>query len=175
MAEAMAAEGARVTGIDVADAVVPVARLHAVQSGLAIDYQQGSAEAWAKSRGAIYDIVTCMELVEHVPDPGSLVRACAALVRPGGDLFLATVNRTWLAYLLVIVASEHVLKIVRRGTHQYGKFVRPQELAVFGRQAGLKLANLSGLRYVPWIGHVRLCRDTRMNYLMHFKKPGSRG
>ena len=175
MAEGMAAEGARVTGIDAAAAVLAVARLHANQSGLAIEYRQGSTETWAASHREAYDIVTCMELVEHVPDPVSLVRACAALVRPGGDLFLATVNRTWLAYLLVIVASEYVFKIVRRGTHQYDKFVRPQELAAFGRQAGLVLANLSGLRYVPWIGHVRLCKDTRMNYLMHFQKPGSRG
>ena len=141
-----------------------------MESGLEIDYQQRSAEQWAACHEGRYDVVTCMELLEHVPDPGSLVSACGRLVKPGGDLFFATVNRTLLSRMLVIWAAENVFGIVRKGTHRHNKFIRPDELEQWGRQAGLELADLSGVRYIPYIGIVGLCKDVAMNYLMHFKK-----
>ncbi len=171
LAEAMAREGAIVTGIDMVGEALKVARRHAEVSGLKIDYREGTAEEWARDRGGEYDRVTCMELVEHVPDPASLVHACARLARPGGDIFFATVNRTPLAYLLVIVAAEYLMGIVRKGTHRYKKFVRPEELKRWGEEAGLKTAHLSGLRYLPVVGYARLCANVQMNYMMHFKKP----
>jgi 2-polyprenyl-6-hydroxyphenyl methylase / 3-demethylubiquinone-9 3-methyltransferase len=171
LAEAMAARGARVTGIDRVAAALAAAATHAGAKGLRINYRHATAEAWAQGHAGQYDIVTCMELVEHVPDPARLVRACAQLVRPGGHLFFATVNRTWQARLLVIWVSEYVLGIVRKGTHAHARFVRPDELSRWGRQTGLVLAHLTGLRYLPFIGYVRLCKSTAMNYLMHFVRP----
>lgn len=173
LAEGMARDGAVVTGIDMVGEALAAAKRHAEDSGLAIDYRQGTAEGWAEEHGGEYDRVTCMELVEHVPDPASLVSACARLARPGGQLFFATVNRTPLAYLLVILAAEYVMGIVRKGTHRYDKFVRPGELKQWGRQAGLETVHLSGLRYIPVIGYARLCASVQMNYLMHFQKPVS--
>ncbi len=169
LSEAMARFGARVTGIDMATEAVSVARRHAEGSGVHIDYQQASAESWRETHRQTYDVVTCMELIEHVPDPASLVKACAELARPGGDIFFATVNRTPLSYLLVILAAEHVLGLVRKGTHHYARFVRPQELTQWGTAPGLRRADLSGLRYIPFLGIARLSRDVRMNYMMHFK------
>ena len=171
LAEAMAREGAAVTGIDMVGEALTVAKRHAEGNGLRVEYREGTAEDWSSLHSGEYDRVTCMELVEHVPNPASLVRACARLVRPGGDIFFATVNRTPLAYLLVIVAAEYLMGIVRKGTHRYDKFVRPEELQGWGRQAGLKMAHLSGLRYLPVVGYARLCASVQMNYLMHFKKP----
>ncbi len=173
LAEAMAARGARVTGIDMVTSSLSVAKIHARRSRVHVAYRQGTAEAWARTYPETYDIVTCMELVEHVPEPASIVRACSRLLRPGGDLFFATVNRTWLARLLVIWASEYLLGIVRKGTHTYRKFVQPQELAQWGRHSGLTVENLSGLRYIPFFGHTALCNSTKMNYLMHLKKKGT--
>lgn len=170
LAEAMAAQNARVTGIDMVAATLAVADAHAVENGLAIDYQHATAEEWAIQHGAQYDVVTCMELVEHVPDPARLMQACGQLVRPGGDIFFATVNRTWLARLLVIWVSEYLLGIVRKGTHTYDRFVRPQELIQCGAQAGLAIQGVSGLRYLPFFGYAALCKGTAMNYLVHFKK-----
>jgi 2-polyprenyl-6-hydroxyphenyl methylase/3-demethylubiquinone-9 3-methyltransferase len=170
LAEAMATEGARVTGIDMAADTLAVARHHAWQRGLSIDYRLETAEAWAGRQAGRYDVVTCMELVEHVPRPAQLVAACAALVRPGGDVFFATVNRTLPARILVIWLAEYVFGIVPRGTHAYGKFVRPGELARAGGRAGLAVCNLSGLRYLPWIGYAALCRGPMVNYLMHLKR-----
>lgn len=169
LAEAMAAKGARVVGIDMVPAAIAVAKTHADQSNLSIDYQQSTAEDWAQKHREGYDIVTCMELIEHVPDPAQLVRACAQLVRPGGDLFFATVNRTLLARLLVIWASEYLFGIVRKGTHTYHRFVRPQELLNWGQEAGLTPSNVTGLRYIPFWGYTKLCNNTLMNYLVHFK------
>ena len=171
LAESMAAQGAQVTGIDMVKAVLDVAQEHSLKNGHAIDYQWGTAEDWCRNHGPRYDIVTCMELVEHVPRPADLIRACSALVRPGGALFISTVNRTWLSRLLIIGLSEYVLGIVRKGTHEYHKFVRPHELARWARQAGLEQDDLSGLRYLPWVGYASLCRSTTMNYMMHFHKP----
>jgi 2-polyprenyl-6-hydroxyphenyl methylase/3-demethylubiquinone-9 3-methyltransferase len=170
LAEAMARQSAKVTGIDMVPEALAVARQHAALADLRLDYQAGSAEEWAQAHPAAYDVVTCMELVEHVPDPASLVAACAQLARPGGDIFFATVNRTPLAGLLVIGVAEYVLGIVRKGTHRYGKFVRPYELIAWGAAAGLSLGGLTGLRYLPFVGHARLCRSVTMNYMIHFKK-----
>lgn len=170
LSEAMARLDARVTGIDMVAAALSVARMHAAANVLEIEYRQGSAEQWARKSPAAFDVVTCMELVEHVPDPAGLVRSCAELLRPGGDLFFATVNRTPLSYLLVILAAEHLLGIVPKGTHDYEKFVRPAELKRWGEAAGLAIMDLSGVRYIPFIGHARLCTGVTMNYMMHLKK-----
>ena len=170
LSEALAAAGARVTGIDMSARALVTAADHAAAGGLCIDYQQSSAEQWVLDHAGTYDVVTCMELVEHVPDPVSLVKACSRLVKTGGDIFFATVNRTWLARLLVIWAAEYLLGLVGRGTHRYEKFVRPDELIAWGRLAGLMPVDLSGLRYVPYFGKTSLCRDIRLNYLVHFKK-----
>ncbi len=170
LAETMAAAGASVMGIDMAAPALKVARRHAQKNGLEIAYRQSTAEAWAINNPGRYNIVTCMELVEHVPDAARLVESCCRLVCPGGDVIFATVNRTWLARLLVIWASEYLLNIVPRKTHTYAKFIRPDELIQWGRQAGLGLENLSGLRYIPFLGHAALCRQTTMNYMIHFRK-----
>jgi len=170
LSEALASCGARVTGIDMADASLAVARRHMKDSGLVIDYRQTMAEALADESPGRYDVVVCMELLEHVPRPASILDACARLVRPGGDVFFATVNRTWLAWLLVIVVAERVLGVVRKGTHDYRKLVKPEELIQWGADAGLSLENLSGLRYIPFGGHAALCSSTGMNYLIHFRK-----
>jgi 2-polyprenyl-6-hydroxyphenyl methylase/3-demethylubiquinone-9 3-methyltransferase len=173
LAEAMAAEGARVTGIDMATDTLAAARHHAGGRGLSIDYRLGTAEDWARQGGRRYDVLTCMELVEHVPRPAQLVAACGALVRPGGDVFFATVNRTLPARILVIWLAEYVFGIVPRGTHAYGKFVRPDELGRAGARAALTVCDLSGLRYLPWIGYAALCRSPLINYLMHLKRQPS--
>ena len=170
LSEALAACGGRVTAIDMAEASLAVARAHMHTSGLTIDYRRTMAESHADEKPGHYDVVVCMELLEHVPRPASILNACARLVKPGGDLFFATVNRTWLSWLLVIVAAERVLGIVRKGTHDYRKLVKPEELIQWGAAVGLNLENLSGLRYIPFGGHVALCRSTRMNYLMHFRR-----
>jgi 2-polyprenyl-6-hydroxyphenyl methylase/3-demethylubiquinone-9 3-methyltransferase len=174
LSEALAAAGARVTGIDMADASLAVARAHMQKSGLRIDYRRITAEALAERAPAGYDVVACMELLEHVPRPASIVAACARLTKPGGNLFFATVNRTWLSRLLVIMAAEYVLGIVRKGTHEYGKLVRPEELKQWALAAGLRFRELTGLRYTPFGGHAARCRSTRMNYLMHFNQSASR-
>lgn len=170
LSEAMAARGGQVTGIDMVGPALAAARKHASESGLSVDYRQSTAEAWAEDHPEAYDLATCMELVEHVPDPSGLILALAAMVRPGGDIFFATVNRTWTARLLVIWLSEYVLGIVPKGTHTYKKFVQPGELVQWGRQAGLEVRHLAGLRYLPFVGYAALCRSTAMNYVMHFKK-----
>ena len=170
LSESLASHGARVTGIDMADASLAVARMHMKDSGLEIDYRKTMAEALADENPGRYDVVVCMELLEHVPRPASILEACARLAKPGGDLFFATVNRTWLSWLLVIVAAEYMMGIVRKGTHEYKKLVKPEELMQWGERAGLSVQNLSGLRYIPLGGYAALCRSTRMNYLMHFRK-----
>jgi 2-polyprenyl-6-hydroxyphenyl methylase/3-demethylubiquinone-9 3-methyltransferase len=170
LSEALARCGGRVTGIDMAGASLAVARTHMKDSGLVIDYRQTMAEALADESPGRWDVVVCMELLEHVPRPESIIDACARLVRPGGDVFFATVNRTWLSWLLVIVAAERVMGIVRKGTHDYRKLVRPEELMRWSAGAGLRLENLSGLRYIPFGGRAALCGSTRMNYLMHCRK-----
>jgi 2-polyprenyl-6-hydroxyphenyl methylase / 3-demethylubiquinone-9 3-methyltransferase len=170
LSERLAACGARVTGIDMAEASLAVARAHMQSSGLDVDYRRTTAEAHADGYPGHYDVAVCMELLEHVPRPASIIAACARLVRPGGSVFFATVNRTWLSWLLVIVAAEYIMGIVRKGTHEYGKLVKPEEITQWGNDAGLTVENLSGLRYIPFGGHAALCRSTGMNYLMHFRR-----
>lgn len=171
LSEAMASAGASVTGIDMAAPSLDIARTHAAGQGLDIDYRRSTAEEWAGRHPGAYDVVTCMELVEHVPDPRLLVHACGRLLRPGGDLIFASVNRTWLARVLVIWMSEYVLGIVAKGTHTYDKFVRPRELVRWGEEADLMVQDISGLRYLPFVGYAALCKSTAMNYLVHLKSP----
>lgn len=170
LSEGMAAADAHVTGIDMSAEALAAAENHALAGALSIDYRQSTAEQWAVDHAGTYDVVTCMELVEHVPEPASLVNACSRLAKPGGDIYFATVNRTWLARLMVIWAAEHLFRLVAKGTHRYEKFVRPDELMAWGRHAGMTLVDLSGLRYIPYLGKTALCLDVRMNYLVHFKK-----
>lgn len=169
LSEAMAAAGANVTAIDMASPSLDVARAHAGQKGLSVNYRQSTAEAWAHQYRGCYDVVTCMELVEHVPDPRLLVHACGKLLRPGGDLIFSSVNRTWLSRMLVIWMSEYVLGIVAKGTHTYDKFVRPGQLVQWGKEVSLSMQDISGLRYLPFIGYAALCKSTAMNYLVHLR------
>jgi len=171
LSEALAAAGAQVTGIDMTESALQAARRHVQDSHLKIEYRHATAEALSEEMPNCFDVATCMELLEHVPRPASVLSACAKLVRPGGDIFLATVNRTWTAYALVVFMAENILKIVRKGTHTYKKLVRPQELAAWSAQTGLLNKNLVGYIYIPFIGTAYFSRFTKMNYLMHLQKP----
>ena len=171
LSEAMARSGAKVTGIDMAVSSLEAARTHGNQSGLKITYLQTTAEDLAKGQRDHFDIITCMELIEHVPDPRSIVHTCSALVKPNGHIFFGTINRTWLAHLFVIVLAEHVFGIVQKGTHTHKKFIKPSEMENWAQQSGMKLQNVAGLRYIPFIRYSALTRYTGMNYLMHFRKP----
>jgi 2-polyprenyl-6-hydroxyphenyl methylase/3-demethylubiquinone-9 3-methyltransferase len=171
LSEALAEAGAYVTGIDMTESALAAARRHMQTSDLHIEYRQSTVEAFAQETRDSFDAATCMELLEHVPRPASILKACAKLVKPGGDIFLATVNRTWTAYALVIYAAENLLKIIRKGTHTYQNLVRPRELAIWAANAGLVKQNLVGYIYLPIIGKAYFSRYTRMNYLMHLKKP----
>ena len=174
LAGSLAAAGAGVTGIDMSPAMLAAARRHAVKSGLSIDYRLTTAEALAEQEPAAFDAVVCLELLEHVPDPASLVAACARLVRPGGDVFFATLNRTVAARVLAVWTAEHLLGIVPKHTHDWRRFIRPAELREMAEEAGLKYMNISGLRYVPYIRWCRLTKDTSINYLGHFRKLGKK-
>jgi len=167
LAEAMAARGARVTGIDLAEKPLKVAQLHLLESGLTVEYRLAAAEALAREAPASFDVVTCMELVEHVPDPASTVKACAELVRPGGHVFFSTINRNLKSYLFAVVGAEYVLKLLPRGTHDYAKFIRPSELAAMCRAAGLQAGGITGMTYNPLTKRYALGRDTDVNYLLH--------
>jgi len=171
LSEGMAIRQARVTGIDAGNAPLEVARRHAATQGLAISYRQITAEELADSQAGSFDIVTCMELLEHVPNPASVVSACRHLVKPGGDVFFATVNRTLRAFVLAIVAAEYLLGIVKRGTHRYRRLVRPEEIDRWATRAGLVRRDLTGLQYNPVLKKKRLGGSTKVNYLMHFIRP----
>jgi len=171
LSEALAAAGADVTGIDLAPRVLEVARLHLHESGQKVDYREISAEALAAEMPAMFDAITCMELLEHVPDPGSVISACAALLKPGGCLFLSTLNRTPAAFALAIVGAEYALNLLPRGTHHYAQFIRPSELAASLRGAGLELEDLSGLAYNPLMRRARILQSTQVNYLACARKP----
>lgn len=171
LSEALAQRGAEVTGIDMGEAPLAVARLHLVESGLVIDYRHASAEELANEVPASFDIVTCMEVLEHVPDPASLVRACAQLVRPGGHLFFATINRNPKSYVFAILGAEHILKLLPKGTHDYARFIRPSELAGWARAAGLTLGEVEGMLYNPITRTFSLGRNVDVNYLLHAQKP----
>jgi 2-polyprenyl-6-hydroxyphenyl methylase/3-demethylubiquinone-9 3-methyltransferase len=171
LAEAMAQRGARVTGIDLSTKPLRVAQLHALESGAEVDYRETSAEALAADAPASFDIVTCMEMLEHVPEPVSSVRACSALARPGGWVFFSTINRNPKSFLLAIVGAEYVLRLLPRGTHEYARFIRPSELASMTRDAGLDLVEILGLTYNPLTRRFALGRDTDVNYLVACRKP----
>ena len=171
LSEALARAGARVTGIDLAQAAITTAELHALESGLAISYRLASAEAFAAEAPGRYDVVTCMEMLEHVPDPGSVVGALARLVRPGGAVFIATINRTLKGFLYAIVGAEYLLRALPRGTHEYARFLRPSEIARAARAAGLELRDVTGVGVDPLRRSFRLTTDARVNYLMHLARP----
>ena len=171
LAEAMAAEGAHVTGIDLAKQALQIARLHGHESGVKVDYECISAEDYAQQHAGQFDLVTCMELLEHVPDPASVVGACAHLVRPGGLVCFSTLNRNPQSFLLAIVAAEYLLRMVPRGTHSYEHFITPSELAAAARGAGLDVVSLSGMSYQPLTRLYSLTQDTRVNYLMAARRP----
>ena len=167
LSEGMARRGAIVTGIDLGEAPLAVARLHAEKSGVEVEYLQVLAEEIAEQRAGEYDAVTCLEMLEHVPDPSSVIRACATLVKPGGQVFFSTINRNPKAFLFAIVGAEYVLRLLPRGTHEYAKLIRPSELAGWSRDAGLDVRDTTGMTYNPVTQVYKLNRDVSVNYLMH--------
>ncbi|MFL6622381.1 MAG: bifunctional 2-polyprenyl-6-hydroxyphenol methylase/3-demethylubiquinol 3-O-methyltransferase UbiG [Sulfurifustis sp.] len=170
LAEAMAAAGARVTGIDLAEAPLAVAQLHLLESGREVDYRRVSAEDLAGERPAAYDVVTCMELLEHVPEPASTVAACATLVKPGGHVFFSTINRNLKSWLFAIVGAEYVLNLLPRGTHEYLKFIRPSELERMCRPRGLRFVDLTGMHYNPLTRRYTLGPGVDVNYIAYTRR-----
>lgn len=166
LAEGMAARGASVTGIDLSDKALAVARLHLYESNLSVDYRHQSAESLAEEMPAAFDAVTCMEMLEHVPDPGSIVRACATLVKPGGNVFFSTLNRNPKSYLFAVIGAEYILNLLPRGTHDYAKFIKPSELSRECRRSGLEVRELIGMSYNPLTKVYSLGQDTDVNYLI---------
>jgi len=173
LSEAMARRGATVTGLDLSPELLEVARQHAHDSGVAIDYRLEAAEQHASERAQAYDVVTCMEMLEHVPDPAAVVAALADLVRADGCVVVSTINRTPRAYALAVVGAEYLLRLLPRGTHSYEKFIRPSELATWARAAALEVVDVAGLDYDPFTRRARLVSDARVNYLMLLRKPGT--
>ncbi|MDB6084752.1 MAG: bifunctional 3-demethylubiquinone 3-O-methyltransferase/2-octaprenyl-6-hydroxy phenol methylase [Gammaproteobacteria bacterium] len=171
LSEAMARAGARVLGIDLAQSVLDVAELHALEGKVELEYRAVSAEELAAERPDAFDVVTCMEMLEHVPDPAATLAALATLARPGGDIVVSTLNRNLRAFAVAIVGAEYLARVLPRGTHDYLKFIRPSELAGWGREAGLELADLTGISYNPFTRAFRLSPDTSVNYLAHFRRP----
>ncbi|MDA9983768.1 bifunctional 2-polyprenyl-6-hydroxyphenol methylase/3-demethylubiquinol 3-O-methyltransferase UbiG [Porticoccaceae bacterium] len=172
LCEAMAQRGAYVTGIDMGEAPLAVGELHKLESGVEVDYQKSTAEDFAQRHPEQFDVVTCLEMLEHVPDPGSVVRACAAMTKPGGTVFFSTINRNPKAYLLAIIGVEYVLRMLPKGTHEYGKFIRPAELGQWIREAGLELDQMTGLTYNPITKTYRLTEtDVDVNYMICARKP----
>lgn len=171
LSESMAKQGAHVLGVDMGNEPLQVARLHALEQGVKIDYQRITIEELAEQRPASFDVVTCMEMLEHVPDPASIVRACAKLAKPGGKLFFSTINRTRQSWLLMILAAEQVLKIVPKGTHDHAKFIRPAELIRCCDSADLLTKQVKGVRYNPLTEHFKLSDDVSVNYQIFCEKP----
>jgi len=171
LSESMAREGANVTGIDAAEKALTVARLHATEAGITLDYQNILAEDHLQTHAAEYDAVTCLELLEHVPDPAGLVSNCAQLVKPGGKVFFSTINRNPKAYALAVVGAEYVMRLLPRGTHDYDKFIKPSELAGWARQAGLNLIEQAGMNYNPLLRSVSLTKSLDVNYLTCYERP----
>jgi 2-polyprenyl-6-hydroxyphenyl methylase/3-demethylubiquinone-9 3-methyltransferase len=167
LAESMAARGARVTGIDLAEEPLKVAQLHLLETGREVDYRLIAAEALAQEAPGAFDVVTCMEMLEHVPDPASTVAACGALLKPGGLAFFATLNRNLKSYLFAVIGAEYVLRLLPRGTHDYAKFIKPSELAAMCRRAGLEVAGITGMSYSPLAKTYALGSDTDVNYILH--------
>ncbi len=171
LAEAMALQGGVVTGVDMGREPLQVARLHALEQGFEVKYQLSTAEALAESMPEHFEIVTCMEMLEHVPDPASVVNACARLCKPGGDLFFSTINRNAKSWLLMILGAEYLMRMVPKGTHEHGKFIRPAELSCYAERAGLQLKQMRGVIYNPLTGQFRLSSDVGVNYMLHCQKP----
>jgi 2-polyprenyl-6-hydroxyphenyl methylase/3-demethylubiquinone-9 3-methyltransferase len=167
LAEAMAERGARVTGIDLGDKSLSVARLHLLESGLHVEYVSASAEDFALERPRQYDVVTCMEMLEHVPHPAAIVQACAELVKPGGALFFSTISRNPKSYLYAVIGAEYILKLLPKGTHDYARFIKPSELAAMCRRAGVSVEGVIGMTYNPITRVYSLGRNTDVNYILH--------
>jgi 2-polyprenyl-6-hydroxyphenyl methylase/3-demethylubiquinone-9 3-methyltransferase len=170
LTESLARHGAHVSGIDMAPAMIEVARLHAHESQLQIDYHLCSAQQFAAQSASPFDVITCMELIEHVPSPAALLAAIASLLRPGGDLFVSTINRSLRSFLLAIVGAEYLLHLIPRGTHEYARLLRPAELARLARAEQLTLCDVSGIDYNPFSNSARLSPDAGVNYLVHFRR-----
>jgi 2-polyprenyl-6-hydroxyphenyl methylase/3-demethylubiquinone-9 3-methyltransferase len=171
LAESIAKKGATVTGIDLSEKALKVADLHSLESGIKVRYELISAEELAAREAEQYDVVTCMEMLEHVPDPAAIVQACAKLVKPGGHIFFSTLNRNPKSYLFAIIGAEYILGLLPRGTHDYAKFITPAELSSFTRTAGLEVQALKGMTYNPLTKIYSLNQDTSVNYLMATVKP----
>jgi len=171
LAESMARKGADVTGIDLSEKALKVADLHSLETGIQVRYELISAEAMAEREPGRYDVVTCMEMLEHVPDPGAIVHACATLVKPGGQLFFSTINRNPKSYLYAVLGAEYILRLLPKGTHDYAKFITPAELAQYIRTAGLDLEALKGMGYNPLTKVYSLNQDTSVNYLIAASRP----
>jgi 2-polyprenyl-6-hydroxyphenyl methylase/3-demethylubiquinone-9 3-methyltransferase len=171
MSEGMARRGGHVLGIDLAPEALAVARLHALEAEIAVDYRHIAVEALAESAPAGFDLVTCLEMLEHVPDPSAIVAALARLVRPGGNVIVSTINRNAKAFALAIVGAEYVMRLLPMGTHRYARLIRPSELSQWARDSGLELADLAGLDYDPFSRSARVTGDVSVNYLAHFRRP----
>lgn len=173
LSEGMARRGAEVTGIDMGEAPLAVARLHGLESGVEVDYRQATVEELATdpAQAGQYDIVTCLEMLEHVPEPASVIRACAQLLRPGGELYVSTINRNPKSFLFAIVGAEYLLRLLPKGTHEWSKFIRPSEMSDHLRHAGLEIRDLTGMTYNPVTKVYKLGRDVDVNYMMHATKP----
>ena len=171
LTEAMARKGARVTGIDLSEKALKVADLHSLESGVQVRYESISAEDMAAREPAAFDVVTCMEMLEHVPDPAAIVRACASLVKPGGHVFFSTLNRNPKSYLFAIIGAEYLLRLLPRGTHDYRKFITPAELAKYVRDAGLVMDTLKGMTYNPLLKSYSLNQNTDVNYMLACRRP----
>lgn len=170
LSESMAHRGANVTGIDMGEAPLAVARLHLHEAGVQVNYEQSTAEDFAASHAGQFDVVTCLEMLEHVPDPSSVISACTRLVKPGGHVFFSTINRNPKSFLFAIVGAEYILRMLPRGTHEYSKFIRPSELETWIREAGLSLRELTGMTYNPLTRRYSLGYDVDVNYLMHCQR-----
>ncbi|HEY5970578.1 MAG TPA: bifunctional 2-polyprenyl-6-hydroxyphenol methylase/3-demethylubiquinol 3-O-methyltransferase UbiG [Pseudoxanthomonas sp.] len=171
LSEALAKEGAKVAAIDLAPELIKVAKLHRLESGVEVDYRLQSVESLAAEAPGSFDAITCMEMLEHVPDPAAIIAACATLLKPGGRLFLSTLNRTPAAFALAIVGAEYIARLLPKGTHNYQDFIKPAELAAWLRSAGLQLEDVSGLAYEPWRNGARIIGRTDVNYLACARKP----
>lgn len=171
LSESMARCSADVSAIDMGKAPLSVARLHAMEEELEIDYQQSTAESFAEAHPAAFDVISCMEMLEHVPDPASVINACYDLCKPGGSVYFSTINRNPKSYALAIVGAEYVLNMLPKGTHEYNKFIKPSELDEWAQQAGLELINISGVEYNPFTRLFRQSQNVDVNYMVHYKRP----
>ncbi len=171
LAESMARCGANVTGLDMAEESLQVARLHALEAGVTVDYQHTTTEQFAQAHLAEFDVVTCMEMLEHVPEPMSVIQACADLAKPGATLFFSTLNKTWKAYMLAIIGAEQVLKLVPKGTHEFSKFIRPSQLMRYLEHAGLELVDATGLHFNPLNESFKIGPGLDVNYIVVARKP----